>query len=167
MAPRENRSFHLRVEALTAILLILGPLTVWAHEETPHEWPTTTLDSLWPFLFVTALLAIWITGRPHFQSHLQPLHRRMGRPVPWAVIGLLGVHLIALPPHLVHHLANPPDDGLRCALFVQGNASDQERAEPVPPVVSLSLPGAMADCPAAPALVFPIPTRSGRSPPGR
>ena len=166
MVPGDNRSSHPRVAALAATLLILDPSTVWAHGETPHEWATTGLASLWASLFVTALLSIWLAGRPHFQPRLRSLRLRIGRAVSWAVIGLLGVHLIALPPHLVHHLASPPDEGLKCTLFVQANTSDQERAEPVPLVVSPSLPGTMADCPPPPALVFPIPTRSGRSPPG-
>jgi hypothetical protein len=55
---------------------------------------------------------------------------------------------------------------LNCTLFVQANTSDQERVEPVPLLVSLSLAGTKADCPVLPALVFPIPTPSGRSPPG-
>lgn len=166
MVPGDNRSSHPRVAALAATLLILGPSTVWAHGETPHEWATTGLASLWAFLFVTALLSIWIVGRPTFHTRLRSLCLRFGYAVPWAVIGLLGVHLIVLPPHLVHHLASPPDEGLNCTLFVQANTSDQERAEPVPLVVSPSLPGTMANCPAPTALFFPIPTRSGRSPPG-
>ena len=165
MAPGENRSSHPRVAALAATLLILGPSSVWAHGETPHEWAATGLASLWALLFVTALLSIWLAGRPHFQTRLRSLRLRIGHAVPWAVVGLLGVHLIVLPPHLVHHLASPPDEGLNCTLFVQANTSDQERAEPVPLVVSPSLPGTMANCPAPPALFFPIPTRSGRSPP--
>jgi hypothetical protein len=147
-------------------LLLLGPSTVWAHGEIPQGWATTGLASLWGFLFVATLLSIWIAGRPHFQPRVPYPRLRIGRTVAWAVIGLLGVHLIALPPHLVHHLASPPIEGSNCTLFVQASTSDQERAEPVPLVVSLSLPGTMADCPAPPALVFPIPTCSGRSPPG-
>ena len=165
MAPGENRPSHPWVAALAVTLLSLGPSTVWAHGETPHEWATTGLASLRAFLFGTALLSIWIARCLHFQRRVRGLRLEIGRGVSWAALGLLSVHLVALPPHLVHHLASPPDEGLKCTLFVQGNTSDQEGAEPVPLVVSPSLAGTMANCPAPPALVFPIPTRSGRSPP--
>ena len=113
-----------------------------------------------------ALLAlIWVFGHLGFQSRLQCLRPRIRHAVSWAVIGLLSLYLILLPPHLIHHLTGPQAEGQQCTLFVQGNTSDQEGAEPVPLVVSPSLAGTMANCPAPPALVFPIPTRSGRSPP--
>lgn len=165
MVSGENRPPYARVAALAAILLILGSSTVWAHGETPHGWATADLGSPWAFVFVTALLSIWIAGRPNFQTRLRTLRLRIGHAVPWAVVGLLGVHLIALPPHLVHHLASPPDEGVMCILFVQGGTSDQERAEPAPLVVSPFLAGTMADCPAPPVLFCPIPVPSGRSPP--
>jgi hypothetical protein len=166
MAPGEYRPSRPRVAALTAALLILGPSTVWAHGETPHEWATTGQASLWALLSVAALLAICITRWPHFQSPVRSVRLEIGRGVSWAVLGLVSVHLIALAPHLVHHLASPVDEGLNCALFVQANTSDQERAEPVPLVVSPSQSRTMGDCPAPPAVALPIPTRSGRSPPG-
>jgi hypothetical protein len=166
MAPGDNRSSHPRVAALAATLLSLGPSTVWAHGGTPHEGATTGLTPLWAFLFVAVLLPIWITRRLRFQPRLRSLRLEVGRGVPWAVIGLLSVHLIALPPHLVHHLAGPPDEGVKCILFVQGSTSDQERAEPIPLVVSPFLAGTMADYPAPPVLFCPIPVPSGRSPPG-
>lgn len=165
MAPSDNRSSHSRVAAFAATLLTLGPSTVWAHGGAPHEGSTTGLAFLWPLLFLTALLSLWIAGRPHFQPRLRFLCLRIGRTVPWAVIGLLSVHLIALPPHLVHHLTGPPDEGVKCILFVQGNTSDQERAEPVTLVVSPFLAGTMAVYPAPPVLFCPIPVPSGRSPP--
>lgn len=166
MALGENRVSHPWAAALVATLLILGPSTVWAHGETPHEWVTTGLASPWDFLFVTALLSIWITRCPHFQSRVRYLRLEIGRGVSWAVLGLLSVHLIALPPHLIHHMASPPDEGVNCTLFVQANTSHQERAEPVPLVESPSLAGTMADCSSPPALFYPIPVPSGRSPPG-
>lgn len=165
MLPGENRSSHPRVAALAATLLLMGPPTVWAHEEATPEWATTGVASIFAVLFATALLSIWLACCPRFQPLLRCLRLGIGRAVAWAVLGLLSVHLIALPPHLVHHLASPPDEGVKCTLFVQGSTSDQARAEPIPLIVSPSLPGTMADCPAPPALVFPISTRSGRSPP--
>ncbi len=165
MAPGENHSPRPRVAALAATLLIMGPSTVWAHGDAPHGSTTTGLASLWAFLFVTALLSIWIAGRPHFQPRLQYLRLRIGRTVSWAVIGLLSVHLIALPPHLVHHLAGPLEEGLQCSLFVQGNISEQEVFEPGVLVGAPSPVGMVANCPAPSARLHPIPTPSGRSPP--
>ncbi len=160
------RPSHPAVTALAATFLHLGPSTVWAHGEVPSQWTTPGPTSLWILLFVALLASICVVGHLRFQSRLHRLCRQTSRTVPWAALGLLSVHLIALPPHLVHHLAGPPDERAGCTLFVQASTNDQERAEPVMQVVSLSRPGTMADSPAPPPPVFPIPTPSGRSPPG-
>jgi len=164
MASGKIRRCH-RVGALAAILFIMGPSTVWAHGESPHGWATTGLASVRAFLFVTAPVSIWLAGLPHFQPRLRSVRPQSTRAMSWAVIGLLTIHLIALPPHLVHHLASPPDEGLKCTLFVQGNTSDQEGGEPVPLVIAPSLGGTPPTCPAPPALSHPIPSPPGRSPP--
>lgn len=83
----------------------------------------------------------------------------------WAVLGLLGLHLVALSPHLVHHLGSPEAQALECTLFVQGKAAGQGIAEP-----ALSVPGpgfaGEVSTPLPPrALPHVVPPTRERSPP--
>lgn len=83
----------------------------------------------------------------------------------WVVLGLLGLHLVALPPHLVHHLGSPESQASECTPFVQGKAAGQGIVEP-----ALSVPGPVfagkVSTPFPPrALPHVIPPTRGRSPP--
>jgi hypothetical protein len=166
MAPRAIRPSHPGVAALAGTLIILRPSIVWAHGEAPSQWITPGPAFHWILLSAALLVSIRAVVHLHLQSRLRRLRPRTGRAVPWAVIGILSVYLVILPPHLVHHLAGPQDEGRQCSLFIQGNLSEQEPIGPVTPVAGLALDGSLATSPAPPAQSFPIPACSGRSPPG-
>jgi hypothetical protein len=81
------------------------------------------------------------------------------------ILGLLALYLVALPPHLVHHIGNPESEAMPCTLFVQGKAVDQGTADPL---LFAEFPASIGEVPTLPtpailpAANLPL---SGRSPP--
>jgi hypothetical protein len=87
-------------------------------------------------------------------------------PLVWSLAGLLALHLIALPPHLVHHISRPQAEAVNCPHFHLGSSTEQGS------IVMVTLggePGLIGDVAAPgmpPVLSRPVPSIIGRSPPG-
>lgn len=165
MAPIRIRPSCVRVAVVLVPLLLEGPSIIWAHGEPVPDQSMPGPAFLWTLLLLALPTVIGFTlrlcCRPGRRSPCHPV----GHSVAWTLIGLLGLYLTVLPPHLVHHLAGPREEGTQCTLFVEGNISEQERAEAVVLVGAPSPGGTMANCPAPPARFQLIPTPSGRSSP--
>ncbi len=165
MGPLGIRTLSFGVAGLVAAIIVWLPSIVWAHEMASPDRGVPGSISVQTLSASVLAIWIWCALRLCSSPHLRRLRRAHGRAAPWALAAILSLFLLALPPHLVHHLLSPQEQGQQCTLFVLGNLSDQERAERVTPVIAPSLDATVAKCPTPPALSSMIPTPSGRSPP--
>ena len=165
MGPLGTRPRLIGVTGLVAGLLAWHPAIVWAHETGSPDWTVPGPISLQTFSVLAVAIWIWCAVRLCPASYRTRLRRALGRAVPWALATILSLYLVALPPHLVHHLGDSQDEALGCILFVQGITTDQDDPGPV-----ILVPGPAFACevtgPSTPSVLpsLTVPA-SGRSPP--
>lgn len=158
-----------RTVALALCLGAMGaliPSLAWAHGDGPLAYPALQPSALQlgllPLLILSTSLAVHLVRHP---SRSRLLGRIGGDPLVWSLAGLFALHLIALPPHLVHHISRPQAEAVNCAHFLLGSSTEQGS---IAMVTLGEEPGFIGDVAApglTPVLSRPAPSISGRSPP--
>lgn len=160
-----------RWRGLAAVLVLatIGaalPSFVWAHGDSPLPRAAIKTPTLHAFLLLALLASHWCAFHSSRRRSGLRISRRMANsPLTWAVVGILALYLILLPPHLVHHIGTPQAEAMKCTLFVQGKATDQGTVERVTLVAEPARGGQVLIPFTPPALPRLLPSTCGRSPP--
>lgn len=161
----ENRPRGVATALLLTTVWAAFPSFAWAHGEPPlSQPPGTPAVEAFSLLFLSLLAPLWFAFRRSARRFRRPLSQPLaGGPLAWLVVALLGLYVVALPPHLVHHVGDPLNPP--CIVFIQGNFSDQGAVEHPIVLTEPAFAGEVPRPPSPSVLSYLAPLTCGRSPP--